>query len=77
MVQLFHVYKFGRFGPEKHIGFILANDPGCIKTTTYCVFDIVKTKSIPLEFWTNPRGIGNIKKYLKWKRSNEKLMEVN
>lgn len=69
--MLLHIYSLGRFGPERQFGFVIADNADCICQTTYVSFDIVKSKNIPNEFWTNPKGIGSTKKYRKWK--NNKL----
>jgi hypothetical protein len=66
MGKLFHVYVKGRFGPESHIGFIIADNPDCLKLNTYKVFDIVKSTDIPANFWTNPLGFNNIGEYRRW-----------
>ena len=67
--MLFHVYTTGRFGPEKHIGIVVADNASCIQESTYVTFDIVKSTVIPKDFWTNPLAICNVNKYRRWKKS--------
>ena len=67
--KLFHVYTTGRFGPEKHIGFVIARDADCIQETTHVTFNISNSLFVPRGFFTNPLGIGNLNKYRKWKKS--------
>lgn len=66
--KLFHVYTTGRFGPERHVGFVIARNAGCIQETTYVTFNISNSLCIPKDFFTNPLGIGNLNEYRKWKK---------
>lgn len=70
MRNLYHVYVKGRFGPENHIGFVIADSPDCLKLNTYIVFDIRADTNIPKDFWTNPLGINGIGEYTRWKMKN-------
>lgn len=67
-MKLFHIYSTGRFGPEKHFGFVIAENANCIQETTYVTFDIAKSTEISKMFWTNPLAIGSLKNYRKWQR---------
>ena len=70
--KLFHVYTAGRFGPEKHVGFVWADNNECLKTTTYITFDIVKEPVIPgEEFFKNPHSL-NGDAYRKWRNKRRK-----
>ena len=71
-MKLFHIYSTGRFGPEKHIGFVLADNEDCLLITSYIVFDIVNDTKIPNEFWSNPKSIDNINRYRRWQRTQTK-----
>ena len=68
-MNLFHIYTSGRFGPELHFGFVIADNEECFNYSTYICFDIMKSTSIPNGFFTNPKSIGNINNYRKWKKS--------
>lgn len=67
--QIFHIYTTGRFGPERHLGFVEAADNSCLKTSTHITFDIVQSPTIPDGFFRNPLGIQSIKEFRKWQRN--------
>ena len=66
--KLYHVYIAGRWGPEKHVGFVVAANSDCIRGTAYIVWDIVKTIKIPSNFWKNPLGLVSNQDFKRWKR---------
>jgi len=69
--QLYHIYIKGRFGPENHIGFVIADSPDCLKLNTYIVYDIRSDTDIHPDFWTNPLGINGLGEYTRWKMSQK------
>lgn len=65
---IYHIYTNGRFGPERHLGFIIAHSPACIRISSYIGFDIVQELVVLEGFFRNPLGIVSLKKYRKWQK---------
>lgn len=70
--MLIHIYTMGRFGPEKHLGFILIENCECLKLTSYIGFDVVGEPVVREGFFTNPRALSGLKKYRQWQRTVER-----
>lgn len=69
MKQLWHVYTYGRFGPERHIGFIITdNSRMCIRARTHIGVDAVASTEIPSAFYRNPLSIGSTREFCAWQR---------
>lgn len=73
-IRLWHVFTYGRFGPEKHIGFLYSDlaGPSCIKQVTGLGISVVKSTEIDPDFFTNPLSIGHTGDYRKWQRRQRK-----
>jgi len=84
MPKLFIIYSSGRWGPEKIFGYIVAKDAGCIRGTTYKVWDVIGEAEDDLQRQikeyhemspravriTNPLGICNTRDFQRWQRRN-------
>ena len=71
MSKLLHVYTSGRFGPERHLGFVECETTQVCCWRTGVAFDIVKSVVIPRNFFRNPLEIANIHDYYRWCRKQK------
>lgn len=67
MRRLWHIYQDGRWGPERHIGFVIARGLDCIRVRTGVGIDAVKSTEIDPAFFTNPLSLDG-PDYRKWRR---------
>lgn len=69
--KLIHIYSMGRFGPERHIGFIITETTTvqCIRDTSNIGWDVVREPIIPKEFFSNPLSLSG-PEYRKWRNKH-------